>query len=208
MSTRRALLVDFGGVLTTDVLAVFNDFCRAEGLAEDRFVDLLRADAEAQRLLVAVETGALDEAAFERAFAPLLGEHVVADRLLRRLTATLEPDPPMIGAVAELRDAGVTCVLLSNSLGMHAYEGLDVERLFDHVVISGEVGMRKPSRAIYEHALELAGAPAAEAAFVDDFEHNVVAARRLGLEAVLHTDARTTIPALAELFAVDLAVPA
>jgi putative hydrolase of the HAD superfamily len=142
----------------------------------------------------------MSEPDFCAAFAPLLGPSVAADGLLDRLTATLERDQAMEEATAALRAAGVTTVLLSNSLGYGAYDGCDFDRLFDHVVISGDVGMRKPSSSIYRHALEAAGADAARAVFVDDFEHNIAAARALGLAAILHRDAAETIPRLEAAF--------
>ena len=58
--------------------------------------------------------------------------------------------------------------------------------MFDAVVISGEVGMRKPEARIFEHTLELLGLPAAECVFVDDLPHNVAAAAGLGLVGVQH----------------------
>ena len=67
------------------------------------------------------------------------------------------------------------------------------------VVISGEVGLRKPEPAIYRLALERLGVAAPEAVFVDDAEPNVLGARMLGMRGVLHTDAASTRAALAAL---------
>ena len=205
--TADTLLIDFGGVLTTNVFESFGEFCVAEGLDRQRFADLVRGDPAAQRLLVDVETGVLAENDFERALAPLLGEFVSGERLIDRLTAALRPDQPMLDAMRDLRAGGVTTVLVSNSLGMGAYDGYALERLFTHIVLSAAVGLRKPSRRIYHHALELAAATPERAVFVDDLAQNVVAAERLGLRGILHTEAATTIPLLAEAFAVELEVP-
>lgn len=202
--TPSALLIDFGGVLTSNVFEAFAEFCEGEGLKRDRFADLMRADREAQRLLRALETGQMEEAEFERELAPMLGEGVRAPGLLDRLTASLRLDEAMVGAVAGLRAAGVTTVLVSNSLGYGPYAMADLDGLFDAQVISGEVGVRKPSGRIYELALERAGVAAAQAVFVDDFDHNVVAARRHGLRAVLHTDSASTIPQLSAQFGIGL----
>lgn len=204
--SRRALLIDFGGVLTSSVFEAFGAFCAAHGLPPTRFVDVLAEDPEASRLLVELEKGTLPEREFERAIAPRLGPQVDPDGLLARLTAPLEPDRAMLGAVERIREAGVTCVLVSNSLGYAAYEGYDLERRFDAMVISGDIGVRKPSRRIYEHALRTAGVGPAEAVFVDDFEHNVAAARRLGIEAILHADAGATLPQLERAFGIGLEV--
>ncbi|MBF6619369.1 MAG: HAD family phosphatase [Patulibacter sp.] len=200
----RALVIDFGGVLTGPVGASFGDFCRSQGLPESRFVDLLVREPAAGRLLIGVEKGEISLAEFERGMAPLLGPSVPADGLVRGLTATLQPDQVMRDAVATLRLHGVRTVLLSNSLGRDPYAGLDCERLFDHVLLSEDLGLRKPSNAIYAHALEVAGVDGADAVFVDDLDRNCAGAERLGMRAILHRDAATTVPQLAAAFAVPL----
>jgi putative hydrolase of the HAD superfamily len=124
---------------------------------------------------------------------------------VQRLTGQLEPDEDMLAAVAALRASGVTTVLLSNSLGYHAYEGYDLDDRFDHVVISGSVGKRKPSRRIYRLALDLAGATPARSIFVDDLQHNIDAAERIGIDAILHERAADTIPRLEAAFGVAIA---
>jgi putative hydrolase of the HAD superfamily len=205
--TADALLIDFGGVLTTSVFDAFGAFCVAEGIERDRIADLVRTDPVAQRLLVDVETGALPEDGFERGLAPLLGAGVAPEGLIARMTETLAPDQPMLDAMRDLRAGGVPTVLVSNSLGMAAYDGYDVDELFTHVVLSASVGVRKPSRRIYHYALELAGASPEQAVFVDDLAQNVVAAERLGLRGIRHTDAAVTIPLLADAFDVELEHP-
>jgi putative hydrolase of the HAD superfamily len=194
-------------VLTTSVFDSFRAFCVGEGLAPDRFPGILREDPEAGAMFVAVEKGEIPEPDFERAFAPLLGADVAADGLLRRLTAALCPEPAMLGAVAALRAQGITTVLVSNSFGRHAYDDYELEERFDHIVLSAELGARKPSGAIYRHALGLAGTAPEDAVFVDDLEQNVVAARRAGLRGLLHEDPATTIDALGREFGIDLAAP-
>lgn len=207
-SRPTALLIDFGGVLTSGVFASFAAACEADGLVPDRFVDVLKNDPEAGPLFVAVERGDLPEDEFERAFAPRLGDGVAAEGLLRRLTAALEPDAAMVAGVAALRAAGVTTVLLSNSFGMHAYDDYDLEGLFDHVVLSGQVGVRKPSGAIYRIALERAGIDADAAVFVDDLEQNIVASERAGIRGIRHERAEDTLAALEDAFGVPLTAAA
>ena len=97
----------------------------------------------------------------------------------------------MFGAVAALRAAGVTTVLVSNSFGMHAYDGYELDAQFDHMVVSAEVGARKPSGAIYRRAIELAGCAPEDGLFVDDLQQNVDGARRAGMRGVLHTNVPT-----------------
>src|SRR5215510_6046858 len=69
----RALVVDFGGVLTTSIWPAFAAFCEEEGLAPETVRDLFRGDAEALQLLRGLETGELPEPEFEAGFAKLLG---------------------------------------------------------------------------------------------------------------------------------------
>ncbi|HYO17422.1 MAG TPA: HAD-IA family hydrolase, partial [Dermatophilaceae bacterium] len=66
------------------------------------------------------------------------------------------------------------------------YDRSDWHEMFDAVVISGEVGMRKPEPEIFELALDRIGLPAGECVFVDDMAHNVVAAERAGLAGIVH----------------------
>jgi HAD superfamily hydrolase (TIGR01509 family) len=72
------------------------------------------------------------------------------------------------------------------------------------VVISGEVGMRKPEHRIFVHAADLLGVPPAQCVMVDDLPWNVEAARSAGMAAVLHTDVASTASELERLFGVPL----
>jgi putative hydrolase of the HAD superfamily len=115
MADRRGLIVDYGGVLTTDVFASFRAFCEAEGLDPDTVRDRFRSDPEARELLARLETGALAVAEFEPRFAALL--EVESERLIRRLFGTMEPDTAMLDGVRAARAAGIRTGLLSNSWG-------------------------------------------------------------------------------------------
>jgi putative hydrolase of the HAD superfamily len=202
-----ALLIDFGGVLTTSVFDSFRAFCVDEGLPADHFPAVLSANPAAGKLFVEVERGDVSEPEFERAFAPMLGPGVAAEGLLRRMTAGLNPEPEMLDAVAALKTAGITTILVSNSFGMSAYDDYELDRRFDHLVISAEIGARKPSGAIYRRAIELAGCAPQDALFVDDLEQNVAAARRVGLQGLLHTSVPSTLAALTESFDRQLPTP-
>jgi epoxide hydrolase-like predicted phosphatase len=193
MGDRSGLIVDFGGVLTTDVFASFRAFCDAEGLDPDTVRDRFRSDPEARRLLEALETGALAVAEFEPRFAALL--EVESERLIDRLFAGMEPDAAMLDGVRAVRRAGIRTGLLSNSWGdATAYDPALLEDLFDAWVISSEVGVRKPDPAAYELAAERLGLPPAACVFVDDLPGNLKPARALGMATVLHRgDAAATL---------------
>jgi len=95
-------------------------------------------------------------------------------------------------------------MLVSNALGRNTYDWCDLDELFDHVVISAEVGVRKPSRRIFRIAAERAGVAPERCVMVDDLEQNLVGARRLGMRTILHTEPATTLAQLEEMFDVTL----
>lgn len=199
----RALIVDYGGVLTTSIWSAFSAFCEAEGLPPDAVRELFRGDAEALSLLRRLETGELSAAEFEPRFGALLG---VADTegLIGRLFAGLGPDEVMIGAVRAARAAGVRTGLISNSWGLEIYDRAPVD-LFDATVISGEVGAHKPQPEIYLLACERLEVEPTSAVFVDDLRENCAGAEEVGMETVLHRDAAQTVARLEELLGVELA---
>jgi putative hydrolase of the HAD superfamily len=90
--------------------------------------------------------------------------------------------------------------VLSNSWGNHDYPRQDFTDLFDAVVISGEVGMRKPEPRIFRHAVSLLGVSPAECVFIDDVQANVEAAIACGMTGLRHTDPASTVTALTQLF--------
>jgi len=200
---RDGLLVDFGGVLTTNVFDAFAEFCRAEGLAPDTVRDRFMGDPRARGLLGELETGQIDEAGFEPRFAALLGLDE-AEGLVDRLFAGMVPEPAMLDAVRAARGAGVRTGLVSNSWGLHRYDHGSLGELFDTLVISGEVGIRKPSPEIYSLAAERLGRAPERIVFVDDLPGNLKPARAIGMATVLHRDAATTVAELEQLLGVSL----
>jgi epoxide hydrolase-like predicted phosphatase len=200
--SRDGLIVDWGGVMTTDVFASFEAFCRAEGMDPDAVRNRFRHDETARQLLFDLETGRVREAEFEPHFASVLG--VDADGLIDRLFAGMQPDEPMVEAVAAARRQGVRTGLLSNSWGDDRYDRTRFAELFDAVVISSEVGLRKPDPEIYALACERLGLPPERCVFVDDLGGNLKPAAAIGIATVKHTDAATTIAELEDLLGVSL----
>ena len=139
----RGLLVDFGGVLTTNVFESFRAFCEREGLDPDKVRRLFREDPQALGELRRLERGELTEDEFAEHFGPLLGIEDTGG-LVDRLFAGMEADEKMLDAVRAARRAGVRTGLISNSWGAGRYDRTSFEELFDGVVISGEVGLNKP----------------------------------------------------------------
>ena len=198
----RGLLVDFGGVLTSNVFESFRAFCSKEGLDPDAFVGLFR-DEEARRDLRAVETGKITEEQFSAIVGTRLG---VADStdLVNRLFAGMRPDYGMVEAVRRAKAAGVRTGLVSNSIGAGRYDRSQFPELFDGVVISAEEGMHKPQPEIFVLGAERIGLPTAECVFVDDLRENCEGAEAVGMVAVLHRGAESTVPELERLLDVEL----
>jgi putative hydrolase of the HAD superfamily len=199
----RGLLVDFGGVLTTNVFESFRAFCAAEGLDPEAFIDLFRRRPDAREALRAVETGRISEAEFSARIGALLGIERT-EGLIDRLFAGMAPDGEMIAAVRRARSAGIRTGLVSNSLGEGRYDRDSFPELFDGVVISGEVGLHKPQPEIYVLGAERVGLPPEQCVFVDDLRENCAGAEAVGMTAVLHRGADSTIPELERLLGVEL----
>ena len=203
---RPGLLVDWGGVMTDDVFRSFAAFCADEGLAEDAVARTFRGDPTARGLLAGLETGAVSEPEFEAGLAAVLG--VAAPGLIVRLMGRVRIQPRMVRAVRAARRGGIRTGLVSNSWGSGGYDRALLAELFDGVVISGEVGSRKPSREIYELGARAIGLEPAQCVFVDDLGGNLKPALELGMAVVHHTSADETIARLSEYLAVDLAAAA
>ena len=200
-SGTRGLLVDFGGVLTTNIWESFDAFCNAEGLERGAVLELFRGDGEALALLRALERGAIADEVFERDFGELLG--VDPPGLIERLFAGLEPEAAMIGAVKRARAAGVRTGLITNSWGTGVYERAPLE-IFDATVISGDVGLHKPQAEIYELGAERIGVAPQRCVFVDDLRENVEGAEAVGMAAILHREPATTVAELERLLGIEL----
>jgi putative hydrolase of the HAD superfamily len=198
----RGLLVDFMGVLTTDLFNAYRAFCLSENRPAEAILDLLVRDPEGHKLLMDVERGWIAQREFEAAVGARLG--VDGERLVERVWRHLRPQPQLLEFIRRARAAGVKTGLLSNSLGTEPYNASAVWGLgdyFDTMVVSGEVGLRKPDPEIFELAVKRLGVPAEATVFVDDMDHNLEPARAVGLIVVHHTDADRTVTELERLFA-------
>lgn len=204
----EAIVFDYGGVLTTPVRASVGAWLAADGIDPRSYRRALEAwfsaDAPTGTPVHRLETGEITEDEFGALLAAELvrhdGDPVVAEGILGRLFAGMRSDPDMLALAAELRAAGLRTALLSNSWG-RTYPA-DVLADFAPVVISGDVGLRKPQAAIYELMLDRLGLPADECVFIDDNEANVDGARAVGMRGLLHTEYAATRAALANLIPV------
>jgi putative hydrolase of the HAD superfamily len=199
----NGVLFDWGGVLTTNVFDSFRDFCVAEGLEPDAVKRLFREEPRARALVRGLETDALSEDEFGERFGELLE---LDDRtgLIERMFGGVRADERMLAAVRAVRAAGLRTGLISNSMGGASYDRDLFPQLFDGVVISGDVGMHKPQPEIFLLGAERAGVAPQECVFVDDLRENCVGAEAVGMTAVLHRGADTTLPELERLLGVEL----
>jgi len=149
------------------------------------------------------EEGRVGEADFETHLGRLLGlaSH---EGLIDRLFSGAALEESMVGAVRAARRAGIATGLISNSWGTTRYPRELLGELFDGVVISGEVGMRKPAARIYELGAEAIARDPAECVFVDDLPFNLPPAVELGMATVHHTAAESTIAELEQLLGMTL----
>lgn len=198
----RGLLVDWGGVMTTNLFESFSAFCEQHGLAPDAIASSFATDKDSRRLLIEFECGRVPEEEFEPQFAAMLG--VSSEGLIDRLFAGSAPDPAMLRAVERAHEAGVRTGLISNSWGTRRYDRELLAKLFDGVVLSGEAGIRKPTPEIYSMGAERIGLSPPECVFVDDLSFNLPPAAELGMATVQHGSADETIAELERLLRVRL----
>ena len=201
-----AAVFDYGGVLTTPVRDSIAAWLERDAIDPASFSRTIKAwlsrSAPDGTPIHRLETGELSPAKFDASFAAELvgrdGRAVAPGGLLKSLFAQMRPDPFMFDLVQDLKRAGVRVALLSNSWG-NTYPRERIEAVFDVVVISAEVGMRKPNPDIFARTLDLLDIRPERVVFVDDAKSNTEAAAQLGMHTVLHTDADDTRTKLARL---------
>ena len=208
------MITDWGGVMTNPIIETVTAWLEADGIDRDSYRTVMRAwvaqayaDGDDVSPIRALERGECTEAEFERQLAEQLirddGGAVVADGLLARMFAASEYDHLMHDLIRAARQAGLRTGLLSNSWGGGYPRDLFPE-LFDAVVISGEVGMRKPEPAIFRLAAELLELDPGECLFIDDIEENIRAAEAVGLVGVHHRNAEQTAARVRELLGISV----
>ena len=214
MAPPRALVVDWGGVLTEPLEPSLRAWAELDGIDLDIYRDVMaswlgdhQGDLATTNPIAALERGEIEVPHFEEQLAERLstwsGRPVPAAGLLQRMFDQFAGEPAMAALVLRARRAGLLTGLLSNSWGnTYPREGWD--EMFHTIVISGEVGMRKPDREIFEHTLDLLGVAAGEAVFVDDLPANVRAAVEFGLVGVHHTSYDETAAELEAIFGIPL----
>ncbi len=196
----QGLLLDFNGVLTSDLFEAYRQFCKSEGLPDEALCDLLTDDEEGNALLVDLEIGKLAQEEFERAVGARLG--IDGQWLVKRVMSYVTQEPMMLDIAERARRAGVSTGVVSNSLGLYPYNPYTAWRLperFDVILLSEEVGLCKPDPRFFSMASEELGVQPEACIFVDDMVINLDAAREIGMTVVHHTNAARTVAQLERL---------
>ena len=196
----HGLILDFGGVVTTDFYGALSAFCLRQGLAADAVRHALRDTADGRHALAAVECGQISQREYEAVLARLLG--VDSRGLLGRALADLQPNHVVLGLARRARGRGIRVAVLSNSWGTgeyDPYQGYELEERFDAVIISDQVGLRKPDPAIYTLTAAKIGIPPSSCVFVDDTAANLPAARDLGMAVVHFADTNSGVAEIERL---------
>ena len=191
----RAVLFDFGGVYTSSPFGLFEEVAAELGAAPERVLGLVFGpyDRDTDHPWHRLERGELSLIDARQAIMAL-GEPEHRIDLFEALgslrDASVRPD--VVQIARDTRALGVKTAIVTNNIrefgdGWRAM--LPVDELFDVVVDSAHVGVRKPDPRIFHLALERLGNPAPEATvFLDDFHGNVAAAERLGMRGILVED--------------------
>ncbi|MGN6253545.1 MAG: HAD family hydrolase [Solirubrobacterales bacterium] len=197
MADVKAIVSDFGGVLTTPLLGSFERVQDEIEIPAESLGEALRCATEERgdNPLFQLERGEMEEVAFLELLSdhlePLLGRRPHLHRFREVYFDALDPNEPMIELMRELRASGLTMALLTNNV--REWEPLwrsmlPIDEIFETVVDSAFVGCRKPEARIYELTLERIGMPAEACLFVDDVGVNCEGAEAAGMSAVHFRD--------------------
>ena len=204
MSEARAVVCDFGGVLTVPLIQAFAAYQDRSGTSlEDLGRAMQRATEAAggEHPLFQLEKGLITEAEFLHRLEQHLPEGTHLQGFSEIYFDALHPNEELIDYMRELRDRGLRMAMLTNNV--REWEPLwraklPVDEIFELVVDSAFVGMRKPERGIYELTLERLGpgVAAGDCVFLDDLQPNVDAAREIGMRAVRFESNAQAVPAI------------
>jgi putative hydrolase of the HAD superfamily len=202
MGSIHAVISDFGGVLTSPLEGPMGAVFEGAGVSLAELGHSLVALTERRDAnpLFELESGRISEADFLQLLsadmAARTGRTVSLNGFGERFFAGLTVNTPFVDYLREVRGRGYALALCTNNVReweVHWRAMVPVDELFDVVIDSSAVGMRKPEPRIYELTLETLGLPAAQTVFVDDLEVNCDAASSLGLQAVWFRDAEQAI---------------
>ncbi|HEX4820703.1 MAG TPA: HAD family phosphatase [Acidimicrobiales bacterium] len=201
----EAILFDFNGVLTTSPFAHMAALGDGAGVDGQVVLDLMLGpyDEDTDHAWHRFERGEITASEYGLdLFQRAQEANVQLDfGSLADLMSRLEIHDVVVDRVRALKADGYRTGLVTNNVkeaSTQWREMVPVDELFDVIVDSSEVGMRKPNPAIFRHALDLLGVAPEQAVFLDDAPGNVAGAKAAGLHGIL-VDAADPVPALAAL---------
>jgi putative hydrolase of the HAD superfamily len=193
----KAVVSDFGGVLTTPLLGSFERVQDEIQIPAEYLGKALGAATKVRgdNPLFELERGEIEEVTFLELLSehlePHLGHRPHLHRFREVYFEALDPNEPMIDLMRELKSQGLTMAMLTNNV--REWEPLwrsmlPVDEIFATIVDSAFVGCRKPEAQIYELTLERIGIPAEACLFVDDLHPNCEGAAAAGMKAIHFRD--------------------
>lgn len=206
----KAVIFDLGGVVFPSPFEAFDRYNDDRGLPAGFVRSLIRASSETGAW-AALERGKLTTTQFHEALeaeADARGAQIDAAALMAEVGRGFGPRPAMLQALRQVRAAGLRTAALTNNWG--AAEGLDTTggmhatELFDTIVESSMVGLRKPDPAIYRLTLERLGVEAIDSVFLDDLGINLKPARAMGMATIKVTEPGAALAELSALLGFDL----
>ena len=212
--TFKAVIWDFGGVITSSPFEAFNRYEKANGLPEDfiRGINATNPDSNAWALF---ERSEIDAAQFDTQFlaeAEAKGHSVRGADVLALLAGDVRPE--MVDLLDQLKVEGYRIACITNNVKTGSGAGMArtddkaaqvaaVLARFEHVIESSEVGIRKPDPAIYLMACDKLGVTPADCIFLDDLGINLKPARALGMATIKVAAAAPAIEELSALLGRD-----
>jgi putative hydrolase of the HAD superfamily len=207
MAEVRAVLWDFGGVILSSPFEAFASYERQEGLPEG-FLRQLNATNPDSNAWARLERSDVDLAGFAELYeaeAAAAGHRIDAGAVLALLSGELRP--AMVQALRRIRGEGLVQACLTNNVaGMEADrpELAEVMDIFDAVLESSKLGVRKPDPRFYDLALEAVDVTPTEAVFLDDLGINLKPARALGITTIKVVDPDDALAELEEVLGFPL----
>jgi putative hydrolase of the HAD superfamily len=203
MAEIKTIVCDFGGVLTTPLLAAFAAFQDDSGISPENLGKAMRVGLEEgeEIPLFQLERGEISEDEFikrlEEGLEAILGHRPHLHHFREKFWGALHPNEPMIELMRELKASGLKMAMLTNNV--REWEPLwrsmlPVDEIFEEIVDSAFVGCRKPEARIYELTLGRIGMPAEACLFIDDLKPNIEGAEAADMNAVHFRSNEQAIP--------------
>ena len=209
MGRYRAIIFDFGGVVTSSPFESFNRLEEERGLPRD-FVRRLNASDPDTNAWARFERAELDAAGFDAAFAEearTAGHELDGASVIARLAGEIRPG--VVAAIDRLKDEGYALGCITNNVPAGSGAGMadtsekaaavaEVMRRFDHVIESSKAGVRKPDPRIYTMMCEALDVAPGQCVYLDDLGINCKPAAALGMAAIKVTSEGQALTELGE----------